>query len=441
MNSPSKKLSPQLALLQLLVASTIGIVMFFVPIEIGGKSTILFDHAATWVTKNHYKFAVTAFFAMMIYGTIAPFITGSWKKSVSNRVISFFKVAGCLVAIAYVAGWLPDALTAPSMVPFLYEKLGIGLAMIIPIGALVLAFLIGFGLLEMIGVVMEPVMRKIWKTPGFSAIDAVASFVGSYSVGLLITDQVYKSGKYTAREAAIIATGFSTVSAAFMVVVANALNLMASWNFYFWSALLITFAITAISARMPPITWISNAGGVPDEVMPFGKRVRFALQSGVEVSRQATRPWQVLWEHFWAGVRMASAILPAIMGIGLAGLLLAKYTPVFEVLGFVLYPFTALAGLEEPLLVAKSIASGLAEMFLPALLLKESGLDVVARYVVGVVSVSSVIFFSGLVPSILATSIPLNIGHMLLIWLQRTILGILMASAFGYLGVSMGWLA
>lgn len=48
--------------------------------------------------------------------------------------------------------------------------------------------------------------------PGRSAIDAVASFVNNYSLALLLTDRVYREGRYTAREAAIIATGFSTVS-------------------------------------------------------------------------------------------------------------------------------------------------------------------------------------------------------------------------------------
>ena len=32
-----------------------------------------------------------------------------------------------------------------------------------------------------------------------------------------------------------IATGFSTVSAAFMIIVAKTLGLMGTWNFYFWS--------------------------------------------------------------------------------------------------------------------------------------------------------------------------------------------------------------
>lgn len=54
--------------------------------------------------------------------------------------------------------------------------------------------------MEFVGIFMKPVMQPIWKTPGRSAIDAVASFVGSYSVALLITNRVYKEGKSILRK-------------------------------------------------------------------------------------------------------------------------------------------------------------------------------------------------------------------------------------------------
>ena len=104
------------------------------------------------------------------------------------------------------------------MLPFLFDKLVIPLSVVIPLGGAFIIFLVGFGLLEFMGVLMENVMRPIFKTPGKSSIDAVASFVGSYSIGLLITNKVYTDGKYSLKEAAIIATGFSTVSATFMTV-------------------------------------------------------------------------------------------------------------------------------------------------------------------------------------------------------------------------------
>ena len=50
-----------------------------------------------------------------------------------------------------------------------------------------------------VGIFMRYIMRPIWKTPGMSSIDALASFIGSYSVGLLITNKVYKDGYYSAK--------------------------------------------------------------------------------------------------------------------------------------------------------------------------------------------------------------------------------------------------
>src|SRR5699024_7084183 len=113
--------------------------------------------------------------------------------------------------------------------------------------------IVGYGLLEFVGVFLQPVMRPIWKTPGRSAVDAVASFVGSYALGLLITNRVFKEGKYTIKEATIIATGSSTVSVTFMVIIATTLDLMDIWNTYFWVTLIVTFAVTAITVRIWPL--------------------------------------------------------------------------------------------------------------------------------------------------------------------------------------------
>ena len=114
---------------------------------------------------------------------------------------------------------------------------------------------------------MVPVMRPIFHTPGRAAIDAVASFVGSYSVGLIITNNVYRKGGYTAREAAIIGTGFSTVSATFMIIVAKTLGIIEHWNIYFWVTLVVCFTVTAITLRIPPLSRVPDTfypGAVPE---------------------------------------------------------------------------------------------------------------------------------------------------------------------------------
>ncbi|WP_010489640.1 YjiH family protein [Pseudomonas sp. S9] len=419
------------ALARLLGYSLIGLLVFFVPFTIGGRSTILLDHAASALQANARPLVIVIALLFMLYGALQPWFSGNWRKDLTTTVFSVLKVFGLLVGVAYLLELGPQALYAPGMLPFLFDKLVLSLALIVPLGALALVFLIGFGLLELIGVLMQPVMRPIWRTPGKSAIDAVASFVGSYSVGLLITDRMYQQGHYSLREAAIIATGFSTVSAPFMVIIAKTLGLMDSWNLYFWSAMLVTFSVTAVSARIYPLSKLPDESAPEPELKAGQSRIASAWNAGLTQASQAPALWLSLRETFVDGLRMTAAILPSILAVGLLGLLAAKYTPIFDALGVLFYPLTWLLGVSDPMQVAGAIASGLAEMFLPAILLKDA--EVMVKFVVAIVSVSSVLFLSASIPCVLATRIPLRLRDLLLVWLQRTVLSLVFSIVLAYL--------
>lgn len=47
------------------------------------------------------------------------------------------------------------------MMPFIYNKVVLPVSTLVPIGAIFLAFLIGYGLMEFIGIFLRPVMRPI----------------------------------------------------------------------------------------------------------------------------------------------------------------------------------------------------------------------------------------------------------------------------------------
>jgi nucleoside recognition membrane protein YjiH len=253
------------SVLRLLVFSTLGIIAFFVPLTIGGKTTILLDHIVTFLTTDIKKLSHTITFSFLLAGGVLPLVNSDWRKGPLELILVVLKLLAIPIGALYLLGSGPAFLMAPDLVPFLFEKLVMPVGLIVPIGAIFLSFLVGYGLLEFVGVLLEPIMRPIWKIPGRAAIDAVASFTGSYSVGLLITNRVYKEGKYSAKEATIIATGFSTVSATFMLIVAKTLGLMGIWNFYFGSTLLITFAVSAVSVRLWPLTKLSTAVQMPLE--------------------------------------------------------------------------------------------------------------------------------------------------------------------------------
>ena len=418
-----------------LVYSAIGIFMFFITITIDGKTTIPIDHLVTALRGLSAKGAGIYGLVVIVLGGLYPFYKKTWNKDKVTVVFSLLKLLGIVIGIMAFFKLGPSFLFEKDMIPFLYNALVISVGIIVPVGSVFLAFLVGYGLMEFIGVLMKPVMRPIWQTPGRSAVDAVASFVGSYSIALLITNRVYKEGKYTTKEAAIIATGFSTVSATFMIIVAKTLGIMHMWSEYFWVTLVVTFIVTAITVRLSPLrkksdAYYQNQKGDP-EIAKEGNIFKNAWEAGLEVAQHSVPIGKNIVENLRDGFIMAMGILPSIMSVGLIGLIVAKYTPVFDVIGYIFYPIVWLFKLPEPMLAAKACAVGIAEMFLPALLVVAAPL--ITKFVIAVVSISSILFFSASIPCILSTEIPISISEIIIIWFQRTVFTLILTIPIAYL--------
>lgn len=415
--------------------SLFGIFMFFVPITIGGAKSIPIDHITSLVKKlPNYNLVFGVF--MVVAGIAYAIKTKSWQKSKLHSVFFAIKLVALVFVFMYVTKKGPARIFDGDMLPLIWNGIMVSVATIVPIGSVFLAFLTGFGLMEFIGVFMEPVMRPVFKTPGRSAVDAVASFVGSYSLALLITNRVYLEDTYTKKEAAIIATGFSTVSATFMIIVAKTLDLLDYWLAYFWITLFVTFLVTAITARIFPLNrkpqeYYSGKEYVPEEK----KKVTFsdALDAGMTGYKNSGSLASVVKDNFIDGFKMALNIAPSLLGVGMIGLLLAEYTPIFDIIGYIFYPFTLITRVEEPLMVAQALGMSIAEMLLPAPVVANAGLGLIAKMLVAVVSVSEILFFSASIPVMMGTEIPLKFSDYIIIWIERVILSIVITMPILYL--------
>ena len=421
------------------VYSAIGIFAFFVPFTVGETNSILLDHLVNWLQSLLGSATKWVVYAIIAAGAFYPFVTGRFRKSGSRLFFAVLGLFGLIVATMLMFNFGPAIVFEERIGPFLYDKLVIPVGLLVPIGAIFLAFLVSFGLMEFVGVLVQKFMRPVFRTPGRSAIDAVASFVGSYSLGLLVTDRVYKSGGYTGREAAIIAAGFSTASATFMVVIARTLDLMSLWGPYFFTTLVVTFIVTAIIIRIPPLTKI------PDEVYPGAtynpeevvteNRIKGAWKEASKTLNASPPLWKVLLENVRDGLQMTMQILPGIMSVGFIGLVVAYYTPFFKILGYIFYPFVWVLGIPEPQLAMEALSIGLSELFLPATLAAGSSSEML-RFLIAVVSVSQVFFFSSMIPAVLATDIPLKVWHMVVIWFFRVTLSLVIAFPFALIFTS-----
>lgn len=419
---------------KLIAYSLFGIFMFFASIEFAGKKTIPVDHVVSWI-KNIPYFIPIYGGIMITIGTVLPFINGKWQKDKTTMIFSFLNIFGLLTAMMVVFNVGPYVLLEPNMSPYVFNIVTVPVVLIVPVGSIFLAFLVDYGLMELIGVIMRPIMKPIWKTPGRSAIDAVTSFVGSYSLALLVTNRIYKEGKYNTKEATIIATGFSTVSATFMIILANTLDIMKYWNAFFWITIIVTFLVTAIVVRLYPlknipIKYYENVTPKLEDERK-GNIIKRAWNEGINTVEKSPTALQNTIKNLRDGTKLAINIGPSIMSIGVLALLIAEYTPVFNIAAYIFYPITLLLKIPEPMLVAKASAITLADMYVPALIATEAGF--ITRFIIAILCISELLFLSASIPCILSTEIPISLKDLIVIWFWRVILTLLIATPIVYL--------
>lgn len=427
--------SRTLGAVKFIIYSAVGLALMFVNVDIGGTSAIIPQHIMDYIMARAGTYVPYWALLLVLGGGALPFLNGEYKRSRFDLVFTGFKVIGCGIGIMAVFKIGPTFLFEPNMIPFLFDLIVVPISLLLVVSIVSIVLVMNFGLLEFLSTFFEPLMRRVWKTPGASALDAIISFASGYAISVLVTNDLYKSGRYTAREAAIIATGFSTVSIGFMIVIANTLGLMAYWLEFVTSSIVVTFAVTAITARIYPLsrmpdTWYDRPSAA-ETPYPHLSVINRAFHTAIDVASKAPPLPRMLFDYYRGeAMLMTTSVMSSILSLGLIGLLLNQYTPIFDWIAYIFYPVTLALNLPEPMLTAKAVGSEISEMFIPTLLVVNS--DMVTKFVTAVVSVSAVLFWSASIPCLMSTDIPIRLRDILLIWVERTILSLVLTAPIAY---------
>jgi len=417
--------SPSSATAHLLLSAVLGIGFFAVPIPWNGSWTVLFDVAVKAVTKGFPTLVGVYCLGLIAFGA-ARWKSDEWKLGILRAI-------GLGLAIAFFFEIGPAWLTEKRVGGLMWGVLVFSVGVIIPVGAAALNVMVSYGLIELVGTWMRPIMRPLFRLPGRAAIDDLMSWLGSYSVGLYVTRKLTDDGRYTRRESYIIVTCFSTVSIGFVGVVASTLNLLPIFPVVFGTYFVVVYVLAAILCRTWPVTSIPDTYlGAPDPESESGTGWSLAM----ERARTAPSIHIVAGEGLKDGVLLASSILGTILAVGTAALLIAYNTPVFEVLGAPLVPVLAAMGFDDAAVLAPAVLAGITEMYIPAILAKDAAVE--GRFFICVLSISQLIFFSSVAPMMLDMfrDLPVKFAHLVAIFLIRTALLIPMIAAITWV---LGW--
>lgn len=305
---------------------------------------------------------------------------------------------------------------------------------------LFLPLLMNFGLLELFGTMMVKIMRPLFRLPGRSSVDALASFVGDGTIGVLLTNTQYIQNKYTQREAAIIGTTFSVVSITFAIVVIQRVGLGEYFLPYYGTVILASLVLALIMPRIFPLAQKPTTfmNGKPQESMseevPEGYNV---VSHGVENALSKADENKSVAEFFKDGFKnvldMWIGVAPVVMAFGTIALMLATYTPIFTILGKPFEPYLNLLGVPEAAEAAQLMVVGFADMFLPVILADGMIESELTLFVVATMSVTQLIYMSEVGGLLLGSRIPVNILDLVVIFLLRTIIALPIVAGIGHL--------
>lgn len=292
---------------------------------------------------------------------------------------------------------------------------------------LFLPLLLNFGLLELFGALLTKIMRPLFKLPGRSSIDALASWLGDGTIGVLLTSKQYEDGYYTKREAAVIATTFSIVSITFSLVVITQVGLGSMFIPFYITIGVAGLVAAIIMPRIPPLsrkadTYYNGEEQDEKELIPAGySPLKWGYTQAVERASKNKSAGKFFRDGGKNVLDMWMGVAPIVMAFGTIALILAENTDLFVYLGMPFIPLLELLQIPDAAKASESLIVGFADMFLPALLASDIQSEL-TRFVVAAVSVTQLIYLSEVGGVILGSKVPVSLWEMFVIYILRTLI-------------------
>lgn len=444
------------SLLNFLIPSIIGIIIFMIPVKFDGEWTIIVKIFADFIAKTIGDYLptlctiiITISFVMSVLASFnVKFIK---ENKLLDQTFSVTPVWLVLRILGFVVVWMVvlkdklnlgpffDMIVADESATFILNDLLTSLVIIFVIASMLLPLLLDFGLLEFIGAIFTKIMRPVFLIPGRAAVDCITSWIGDGTLGVMLTSNQYESGYYSAKEAAIISTNFSAVSITFSLIVLSQVDMVDYFGVYYLLVCLVGIVCAIIVPRIPPLSLKKDDYVVESNHSneDLSENYPSSVQYGLDLAIKRAESHKGIGEFLKNGIENAFgmwfSVMPIVMIIGTASLVLANNTQVFEILGKPFLPLLNFLKVPESLEASKTMIVGFSDMFTPSIIAASTIQSQMTKFIVATISVTQLIYLSEVGGLILASSIPVNLFELFAIFIERTIISLLIVAPIAHL--------
>ena len=444
------------SLLNFLIPSIIGIIIFMIPVKYDGEWTIIVKIFADFIAKTIDDYLpalctiiITISFVMSVLASFnVKFIK---ENKLLDQTFSVTPVWLVLRILGFIVVWMVvlkdklnlgsffDMIVADESATFILNDLLTSLVIIFVIASMLLPLLLDFGLLEFIGAIFTKIMRPVFLIPGRAAVDCITSWIGDGTLGVMLTANQYESGYYSAKEAAIISTNFSAVSITFSLIVLSQVDMVDYFGVYYLLVCLVGIVCAIIVPRIPPLSlkkddYVVESNHTNEDIAEnYTSSVKYGLDLAIKRAESHKGIGEFLKNGIENAFGMWFSVMPIVMIIGTASLVLANNTQVFEILGKPFLPLLNFLKVPESLAASKTMIVGFSDMFTPSIIAASTIQSQMTKFIVATISVTQLIYLSEVGGLILASSIPVNLFELFAIFIERTIISLLIVAPIAHL--------
>ncbi|MDD4438271.1 MAG: YjiH family protein [Tissierellia bacterium] len=431
------------SIMKFIIASALGGFLFLVPIPYGTTFTIpigiVIDFVSGILSLETIDLASLLVLVFITFSSIMTIINMIFKPEFiqkNERMNKLFspsplylvsRFIGLIIVFMVYFNFGPDFIksgaTGGSMLGVSSTLVSVVLCI-----AFLMPLLTDFGIMEFIGVLVRNVVRPLFTVPGRSAIDLMTSWLGASNAAAILTTGQYEKGFYSAREAATISMNFSFVSIPFTFVIAKLVGVDHKFTIFYLICLLGGFVLAAIIPRIPPLSKIPDTY---DEIT--GKQINEEIPAGVSKMKWAVNlaghraEGASINDVLKSGLHVYSSmfldLIPIVMAWGTIVLILVEFTPIFNIISVPFEWYLNILGIEGAKEVAPTALVGFADMYIPPLMLANFPIER-TRFIMGAATLLQIIYMTEVGLIVLKSRVPVNVGHLFVVFIERTIIAI-----------------
>lgn len=211
-------------ILKALTYSTIGLIIFFIPIKINNQTATIIYHITYKIQLEARDIIEFSIIVYTIIGSLKSFISYKDKKLSIKKIYIYLKMVSILIILNIFYGKNNIIFLDDITLSVINETI-LNLATLLPISAIFMTFILDYGLIEIIESYFQKHMKMLFKLSGKSILNILIYIFTDCFCGFFMTNKLYTQGKLRNNEACIILLNFSILSIPMSIYIIEELNL------------------------------------------------------------------------------------------------------------------------------------------------------------------------------------------------------------------------